>query len=45
MLESIERMKEHFVEAQESGEVFMLNDLPEDHPARVFAHEVNPALY
>jgi hypothetical protein len=45
MLESIERMKGHFVEAQESGEVFMLNDLPEDHPARVFAHEVNPALY
>jgi quercetin dioxygenase-like cupin family protein len=45
MLESIERMKHHFVEAQKSGEVFMLNDLPEDHPALIFAHEINPALY
>ena len=45
MLENIERMKDHFVKAQESGEVFMLNDLPEDHPARVYAHEVNPELF
>ena len=45
MLENIEQMKHEFVEAQESGEVFMLNDLPKDHPARVFAHEVNPALF
>jgi quercetin dioxygenase-like cupin family protein len=45
MLESIERMKEHFVEAQESGEVFMLRDLPADHPARIYAHQVNPASF
>ena len=45
MLENIERMKDHFVEAQESGEVFMLNELPEGHPARIFAHSVNPELF
>ena len=45
MLKSIEQMKEHFVEAQESGEIFMLRDLPEDHPARVYAHKINPASF
>lgn len=44
-LESIERMKDHFVEAQNSGEVFMLRDLPEDHPARIYAHQVNPSFF
>ncbi|HSG16172.1 MAG TPA: cupin domain-containing protein [Anaerolineae bacterium] len=45
MLESIERMQGKFVEMQEAGEVFMLRDLPEDHPARVFAHKVNPSSF
>lgn len=45
MLETIEQMKMHFVEAQESSEVFMLRDLPVDHPARIFAHKVNPSLF
>lgn len=30
---------------QASGDVFMLRDLPKDHPALKFAHEVNPAQY
>jgi quercetin dioxygenase-like cupin family protein len=46
MLESIERMKDEFVEKQEAGdELFMLRDLPEDHPARIYAHKVNPASF
>lgn len=45
MLESIVRMKHKFVEMQAAGEVFMLRDLPEDHPARVFAHKVNPVSF
>lgn len=45
MLENIERMKHKFVEMQDGGEVFRLRDLPEDHPARVYAHKVNPSSF
>jgi quercetin dioxygenase-like cupin family protein len=45
MLESIERFKLKFVEMQEAGEIFMMRDLPADHPALQFAHEVNPTSY
>lgn len=45
MLESIRRMKDEFVEMQEAGVAFMLRDLPADHPARLYAHQVNPASF
>lgn len=45
MLESLGAAKDHFVEMQQSGVPFALSDLPEDHPARLFAHKVNPAAY
>ena len=45
MLASIEEWKPKFVEMQEKGEVFMMRDLPPDHPALKFAHKVNPDQY
>ncbi len=45
MLESIEKMKDKFVEMQDAGEIFMMRDLPDGHPALQFAHEVNPEQY
>lgn len=45
MLESIQRMKLKFEKIQKEGEVFMLRDLPTDHPARVYAHKVNPDVW
>ena len=45
MLKSLDTAKDHFVEMQQAGVPFALRDLPEDHPARLFAHEVNPTAY
>ena len=45
MLESLEKMKDKFVEMQDAGEIFMMRDLPDGHPALQFAHEVNPEQY
>lgn len=45
MLESLNAAKDRFVEMQQAGAPFALRDLPQDHPARLFAHEVNPAAY
>jgi quercetin dioxygenase-like cupin family protein len=38
-------LKPKFVQMQAEGESFMLKDLPANHPALAFAHEVNPARY
>ncbi len=45
MLESLAAAKDMFVRQQDEGVPFSLWDLPEDHPARIFAHEVNPDVY
>ena len=45
MLASIEAWKPKFVEMQDKGEVFMMRDLPANHPALLYAHKVNPDQY
>jgi quercetin dioxygenase-like cupin family protein len=45
MLESLDVAKGRFVEMQQEGVPFALSDLPADHPALLFAHEVNPEAY
>ncbi|MDX1436927.1 MAG: AraC family ligand binding domain-containing protein [Anaerolineales bacterium] len=37
------KMAPHLEEEHEQGEAFLLAELSEDHPARVFARQVNPA--
>lgn len=45
MLESLDTAKNAFETMQHDGVPFALSDLPEDHPALAFAHEVNPDFY
>ena len=45
MLDSLEVAKDRFVDMQRGGVPFTLQDLRADHPARIFAHEVNPEAY
>ena len=40
-----DKLKPKLVQMQAGGEVFMLRDLPADHPALAFAHKVNPESY
>lgn len=40
-----EKLKPRMEQMQAEGEVFMLRDLPADHPALLYAHEVNPDAY
>jgi pimeloyl-ACP methyl ester carboxylesterase/quercetin dioxygenase-like cupin family protein len=43
-LEYLEGLAEQLRSAQRAGTVFLLRDLPAEHPARVFARRVNPAF-
>jgi quercetin dioxygenase-like cupin family protein len=44
MLEYVQnKLPSILAEMEASGDVFMLRDLPEDHPALAFAHSVNPS--